>query len=115
MAAHCASIRAAEVPVLALEESGSTAYAQILQECRLALAEDEAEAIVLGCGGMADLAAELAASLGVPVIEGVTAGVKLVEAVVALGLGTSKVRDYAYPIAKPYLGLLDKFALSSRP
>ena len=94
-----------------LEESGSNAYDQILQECRLALAEDEAEAIVLGCGGMADLADELAASLGVPVIEGVTAGVKLVEAVVALGLGTSKARDYAYPIAKPCLGLLDKFAL----
>ena len=112
MAAHCASIRAAEVPVLALEESGGSAYDQILQECRLALVEDEAEAIVLGCGGMADLAAELAASLGVPVIEGVTAGVKLVEAVVALGLGTSKVRDYAYPIAKPCLGLLDKFGLS---
>ncbi|WOD40303.1 aspartate/glutamate racemase family protein [Nodosilinea sp. E11] len=113
MTAHCAGIRAAEVAVLALEESGSTAYDQILQECRLALVEDEAEAIVLGCGGMADLAAELAANLGVPVIEGVTAGVKLVEAVVALGLGTSKVRDYAYPIAKPCLGLLDKFALPS--
>ncbi len=115
MATHCASIRAAEVAVLALEESGSTAYEQILQECRLALAEDEAEAIVLGCGGMADLAAKLAARLGVPVIEGVTAGVKLLEAVVALGLGTSKARDYAYPIAKPCLGLLDKFALSPRP
>jgi allantoin racemase len=113
MAAHCASIRAAEVAVLALEEEDGAAYGQILQECRLALAEDEAEAIVLGCGGMADLADELAEALGVPVVEGVTAAVKLVETVVALGLGTSKARDYAYPIAKPCRGLLEGFSLAT--
>jgi hypothetical protein len=44
--------------------------------------------------------------LGVPVIDGVGAAVKLVEALVGLGLGTSKRGDLAYPIAKPYTGLL---------
>ncbi|TVP63084.1 MAG: aspartate/glutamate racemase family protein [Leptolyngbya sp. LCM1.Bin17] len=105
----CASIRATDLAVLDLEDTSGAAKASILQECRLALQEDEAEAIVLGCGGMADLAAELTQDLGVPVIDGVTVGVKLVEALVALGLGTSKVRDFAPPIPKPCVGLLEGF------
>lgn len=109
MADYCASIRATDLAVLDLEADKGEARNSILQECRLALEIDEAEAIVLGCGGMADLAAELTAVLGVPVIEGVGAAVKLVEVLVSLGLGTSKVRDYAAPIPKPYLGLLAGF------
>ena len=57
---------------------------------RRAVAEDRCEAIVLGCAGMADLNAALAAEFGLPVIDGVAAAVKLVEAVVGLGLGTNK-------------------------
>ena len=38
---------------------------------------DRADAIVLGCAGMADLAASFAARFGLPVIEGVSAAVKL--------------------------------------
>jgi len=106
----CASIRATDLAVLDLEDASGAARASILQECRLALKQDEAEAIVLGCGGMADLAIELTHDLGVPVIDGVTAGVKFVEALVALGLGTSKVRDFAYPVPKPCGGLLAEFS-----
>ena len=61
---------------------------------------------MLGCAGMADLAADLQAELGVPVVEGVAAGVKLVESAVALGLGTSKHGDYAPPLPKRYRGPL---------
>ena len=42
--------------------------------------------------------------IGAPVIEGVSAAVKIVESIVALGLGTSKVGDLAYPLSKPYSG-----------
>ena len=47
-------------------------------------------AIVLGCGGMAGFAADMQAALGIPVIDGVSAAVKLAEAAVGLGLHTSK-------------------------
>jgi allantoin racemase len=96
----CRRIRAADVAVLDLEDSASPARALILAECRRALAEDRSGAIVLGCAGMADLCSDLSRELGVPVIDGVAAAVKLVEALVGLGLKTSKVGDLAYPLPK---------------
>ena len=83
---------------------------RLTDECRRAIDVDRAEAIILGCAGMTALAAMLAAELGLPVIDGVVAGVKLVEALVGLGLKTSKRGGYAKPLAKPYKGLLEPFA-----
>jgi allantoin racemase len=62
-----------------------------------AVRNDRAEAIVLGCAGMAALAARLSRDLDVPVVDGVAAAVKLAEALVALGLRTSKQGSYASP------------------
>jgi len=100
----CANIRAADIPVLDLEDETTVAYARILDECIRARDEDRAGAIVLGCGGMSDLAGKLAQTLGVPVIDGVSAAVKLVEALASLQIGTSKVGDLAYPIPKQFTG-----------
>jgi allantoin racemase len=55
---------------------------------------------------MADLAARLQAELDVPVIEGVAAGVALIEGLVRQGLTTSKRGDLAFPLAKTYRGRL---------
>ena len=68
------------------------------------LADDRAEAIVLGCAGMAALAAALSDEHGVPVVDGVAAAVKLAEGLVALGLRTSRVGGYQRPRAKNYAG-----------
>ncbi len=99
MAGRC-SIRAAGVPVLALEDPASGAVDRVRAGIRHAVEQDGAECIVLGCAGMADLARTLAADAGVPVIDGVTAAVKLAEGLVALGLRTSKVGGYAPPLPK---------------
>ena len=112
LGARCARVRAAEVPVLALEEPGSPARARIGAEIAAALRDDRCEAIVLGCAGMADLAASLAREHGVPVIDGVAAAVKLLEGLAALGLATSKVGGYASPLPKAYAGNLASFAPS---
>lgn len=106
---RCARVRAAEVPVLSLEEEGSPARQRIADEIAAALAEDHCDAIVLGCAGMADLCAFYAEKFGVPVIEGVSAAVKLAEGTVALGLRTSKSGGWAPPIAKRYDGLAARF------
>ncbi len=103
MTKFCHKVRAIDLPVLSLETTD--ARTAILQECRLALEEDCCGAIVLGCGGMADLPTQLSQELGIPVIDGVSAAVKFVEALVGLGLGTSKVGDLAYPTSKSYLGM----------
>jgi allantoin racemase len=55
---------------------------------------------------MADLCAEIAAQIGVPVIDGVTSAVKMVESLIALGLSTAKGGEYARPIPKDYAGLV---------
>jgi allantoin racemase len=103
---HCRRVRATELPVLELESPASNARRVIIDECRRALEEDGSGAIVLGCAGMADLTREISEEIGAPVIDGVTAAVKLTEALVGLGLGTSKRGDLAYPLAKPYTGPL---------
>lgn len=105
-----AKIRAANIAVLSLEDPNSGARDRLRNEIVRAIAEDNAEAIVLGCAGMADLARILSREFGLPVIDGVGAAVKQAEALVALGLSTSKRGAYAAPVAKPYSGALAGFA-----
>jgi allantoin racemase len=107
---RCRRVRTAEVPVLALEEPGSGAVTRLREEIARAVAEERCEAIVLGCAGMADLNAALEDEFGLPVIDGVAAAVKLVEAVAGLGLGTSKAGGYAAPLPKRYTGEIERFA-----
>jgi allantoin racemase len=109
---RCARVRASDVPVLDLDDPASDARRKIEQEIHKAKDEDRAEAIVLGCAGMADLAAELEGIAGIPVIDGVVAAVRLAEAIVGLRLTTSKVGAYASPLAKSYAGI---FASLARP
>jgi len=101
---RCARVRACEVAVLALEDPASGAGAKLSAEIEDAKAEDGAEAIVLGCAGMADLAAALSRKHELPVIDGVAAAVKLAEALLGLGLATSKRGPYAPPLPKRFTG-----------
>ncbi|WP_421693376.1 aspartate/glutamate racemase family protein [Aestuariivirga sp.] len=110
---HCRGVRATDIPVLELENPDSNSRALILAECERAILEDKSGAIVLGCAGMADLNQYLEEKLGVPVIDGVTVAVKFAEALVSLGLRTSKRGDLAFPLHKPYKGVLSAYAPSS--
>jgi len=111
MERFCANVRACELPVLELEEPGSRARERIVDECRLALEQDGSDCIVLGCAGMTDLCAHIEQLLGVPVIDGVAAGTKLIESLVALKLRTSKRGELAKPLPKPIIGALEGFTL----
>nr|WP_246548569.1 aspartate/glutamate racemase family protein [Ancylobacter oerskovii] len=110
LARRCARVRASDVAVLELEDPASDARARISAEIGRAVREDHAEAVVLGCAGMADLARALGQEHGVPVIDGVACAVALMEGLVRVGLATSKAGAYAPPRAKPYAGLLAGFA-----
>lgn len=95
--ARCARVRSSEVAVLELEHPGSDACLRISAEIGRAVDEDRAEAIVLGCAGMADLAGQLSAEHGLPVLDGVACAVRMAEAMVGLGLRTSRLGGYAPP------------------
>ncbi len=81
---YCMNVRASDVPVLDLERPGSDARARISAEIAEAIFEDGAGAIVLGCAGMADLAADLSVEHGLPVIDGVAAACGFAQALVRL-------------------------------
>ena len=100
LAARCARVRSSEVAVLELEHAGSDACNRISAEIGRAIEQDRAEAIVLGCAGMADLADRLSAEHGLPVLDGVACAVRLAEAMVGLGMRTSRLGGYAPPPAQ---------------
>lgn len=105
LAARCAKVRSSEVAVLDLEVPGSKTRRRISAEIARAMAEDRADAVVLGCAGMADLANDLALEHGIPVLDGVACAVMLAEGLVRIGLKTSKVGGYAVPLAKRFAGI----------
>lgn len=91
---RCAAVRASAVPVLETQDAQTDA--KIRAEASRALEEDGCDVIVLGCAGMARLAAEMSLDLGVPVIDGVAAAVSFCESLGRPGgLGTAPVRSQA--------------------
>jgi allantoin racemase len=103
------SIRTTPMGVLDFEKDPELGMEMLRQEGRRALEEDHAEAILLGCAGMAEFANELEEELGVPVIDGVVAAVKFAEGIVELGKKTSKIKTYKEPEKKNYTGTLSHF------
>jgi allantoin racemase len=110
LSARCAGVRASEVAVLDLELPSSDAYQKISNEIGRSISEDRAEAIVLGCAGMADLACQLGKEFALPVLDGVSCAVKLAEGLVGLGIRTSRVGGYAPPRSKSYFGEFAKYS-----
>ncbi|MDG9882762.1 Asp/Glu/hydantoin racemase [Pseudomonas putida CSV86] len=101
---RCASVRASGMAVLELEAEPERALEAIVRQAELAVSEDKAEVICLGCGGMAGLDEKIRQRTGVPVVDGVSAAVKMAESLVQLGLSTSKTRTYAKPRPKRVIG-----------
>jgi allantoin racemase len=97
----CVAAYGTGIPVLDLEDATGEALDEIAGWCERAVRCDGADVVVLGCAGMADLCRRLTERVGVPVVDGVAAGVGLVTAMVRMRVGTSKRDEYAAP---PRLG-----------
>jgi allantoin racemase len=103
---RCASIRSSGLGVLQIDADPEAAGAAILGQAAAAVEADGAEAIALGCAGMGRVDQWLQQRLpGIPVIEGVTAAVKLCEAVHGCGLSTGKAGAFQAPEPKELLGV----------
>lgn len=104
---RCREVLACEVPVLAVD-AAEDMVAELAKE---ALTHEGVEAIVLGCAGMAEMAARVTAEVHAPVIDGVGAAVGLVETMVRIGVGGCARNEYAPPLPKKYVGLLEGFTI----
>ncbi|MDE8667730.1 aspartate/glutamate racemase family protein [Pseudarthrobacter sp. H3Y2-7] len=102
--ARCSSVRASGMAVLELEGETERAMEAIIAQAILAVSQDKAEVIVLGCGGMAGLSEQISQRVGVPVVDGVASAVAIAESLVRMRLSTSKVRTYAAPRSKTVKG-----------
>ena len=90
---RCASVRASGMAVLELEAEPERALEAIVRQAELAVSEDKA-----------GLDEKIRQRTGVPVVDGVSAAVKMAESLVQLGLSTSKTRTYAKPRPKRVIG-----------
>jgi allantoin racemase len=104
----CRGVHACDIPVLELDRDPA-ALDVVATACARAVEEDGADAVVLGCAGMTDWAAPIAAAIGVPVVDGVQSAVLAVQALVEMGLRTGKRDEFAVPPPKRYTGSLRDF------
>ena len=88
-------MRACGLGTAEVDADPAGAVQAIVDEAAKAVAEDGADVICLGCAGMAGVTAAITAKLGVPAVDGVAAAVALAQALVGLGLCTSKAGVYA--------------------
>jgi len=91
-----ASIRDIDMPVLQLREEREIVQKRLLEESELAIQNDGAHVIVLGCTGMQGMATSLQqglkdASLEVPVIDPLHAMIKHAEGLLDMGLSYSRI------------------------
>ncbi len=101
----CASIRIVEIPVLEIEKDPSITVKALTEAAKTAIKEDGAEAICLGCAGMAGLDKPMEEELGVPVLDGVVCAVKMAEAAFDYKLKQSKVKAFKRPEPKEFVGM----------
>ena len=100
----CKSIRSTGLSVLDFGTNIEKGLEALKEQSMIAVKEDGAECILLGCAGFVDFVEDLKQSLGVPVLDGVMPDVKFAEALVNMNLKTSKINTWGFPEEKEYIG-----------
>ena len=108
---NLASIRSVNIPVLKLQENIERTREALLGEAKKAIEDDGAHVIILGCTGMTGMAQWLRQKIGLPVIDGLEAAVKLAEVLVDMDLSQSKA-TYPKPPVKEIRGVYKRIATS---
>ena len=91
-----ASVRVAQLPHCSgggnkIPSELADAYVDV---CRRAVEEDGAEVVVLSCAGFSRLDQMLTQRVGIPVLDGITCGLILLEGMIRSGISISKVRRF---------------------
>jgi allantoin racemase len=93
-----ASVRSVGIPVLELTHNIDATADRMMEESQIALKEDKADVIVLGCMSMAFMGVSdrMRKSLGVPVVNPVLASLTVLEGLVRCGLSTEEKMKRLY-------------------
>ena len=105
LTSRCAGVLSSGLAVLDLEEKSPQQVEEMLLLAGEKAVKLGAEVICLGCAGMAGLAEKLKAKLHLPVVDPITATVKLAEALVYQSLSTSKIGAYRSVEPRETIGL----------
>ena len=95
-ASKLASVRQIGIPVLELNNDPDYTYHRAIEVCRETIETDRADVLVMGCGTLSFRSEELAAELGVPVVNPLRAALRMAELYVSSGISHSK-RSYPTP------------------
>jgi allantoin racemase len=92
-----ASVRTTAMSVKDTDSDPEQSKKRIAEQARIAVQQDGAEVIILGCAGMVGYDKDLAAELRVVVLDPTSLALKICEAMVDMGLAQSKRALYATP------------------
>lgn len=97
MESKCASVRAIDVSVQDCVSNRVKTLDLLEKEIHKIIAEDGAEVIILGSGGLSGYNEELQKIVNIPVLDPVKVTTKFAEMMVDLGISHSKQRKFAFP------------------
>ena len=95
-----ASVRSLDLSVAETDSDPAKTKQRLMDVAKIAVEEDGAEVIIMGCAGMAGYAREIEETLGVKVLDPTAVALKTAEAMVDLGLTHSKAGLFAVPPEK---------------
>lgn len=102
---RCVAIAPLLIPVSEQGSHNPDTTVAIIETGRRMVAEHGAEALILACGGMADVAVRVSEEVGVPVCDGVAFGTMLAYSLWSCGLRTGKSGAYGWPEPIAYTGM----------
>jgi allantoin racemase len=105
MRSRCVAVEPLGIPVADQGSLNADTTAAIIATGRRVVSGAGAEALVLACGGMADVARAVTAEVGVPVCDGVAFGAMTAYGLWRCGLRTSKTGAYGWPESIAYSGM----------
>ena len=110
LVSRLASIRSLKDPLNDIGSVQEDFEAQLLQLARQVVDEDGADVVILAGAPLAGLARKVGDQIPVPVVDGISAGVKQCELLVSLAGGIHQRGSFAHPPLKPNVGLSPEIA-----
>ena len=105
LAGRLGSVRALDVEIPDITKAKDQFRERLVDECLLAIDQDQAEVVIFGGGPIAGLAREVADRIPVPTLDGVSCAVRMAEALVSLNPRKPIRGSFARPRPKPAQGL----------
>ena len=104
----CVSLTSIEVPVLDLETMSNLNLSKLKKEIKRTILEDKPDAIIICNPGMIDFTKTLEKEFEIPIIEGVSSAITIVESLLKLGFKINKL-GFKKNIDMKYNGYFSKF------